>query len=187
MPPARHPPPSECKGRSTGAAGDDAMGRGWFILNPSNRCLIGPPARIIAVFQVALCLVIAFPGRCPGLRNNGPLGLDFSQGIGRGFWPCCCWDTVGGRFDFRGERQRRGHSSTRPNGPGMLPPEPICAPTGRHASVPYITFVELHLVPFQQSPVFILETHFLMVLRLVDDISGHRIGVGLADGKRAVA
>ena len=47
--------------------------------------------------------------------------------------------------------------------------------------------VKRDLIPVQQQPVFIQKRHLLVMLRLIADVGHHRIRIGLADGKCAVA
>ena len=99
------------------------------------------------------------------------------------------WPSVGAGPDFQGQRPAIPQPS--PSGwvedPQTFPAPQRGAISMGPSSAPNITFIENHAVPFQQAPIFVLESHFQVMFGLVLDVGNHRIGIGLADGKCAVA
>ncbi len=63
------------RGRGYGHGDHCTPQQGAIVTKPRQRVRFGSRRGIIAAFQAAFRLVRLFPGRYPGLRNNGPLGL----------------------------------------------------------------------------------------------------------------
>lgn len=143
-------------------------------------------------FRADEYMCAANPGRCPGLSHLAPSGpFDAAtrqdvtaQGNALG-------STVKKQPSPEGAKHRWGrpfraccNGAAYPRRCLVLSPDAALRPKSR--LIPHIAFIEHDPVLVQQPPVFLLERHHAMMVRLSGDVSLHLGAMGRADGENPI-